>query len=241
VAGRWISPQGYQESTAGGSGCRARMWLLRVEPTARTQLARGWISPQDMRRAWRVDLAARHRVVRPSARGRWISLLEGGIDHTLMDADVPYITLQTPPPSPGSQIRLGESTPTPTSSHLPITPIRKRCSADSCPKTKKQRHKTVVDNVYMQEQAPSWDSAGADLDMGSEPGWSSPEQPPPSSETDVPQDFHGAGYSEYCESIQDEGGALYQIAPDLFVVNGWDPQGRYRKWVGFVISHYTTV
>jgi hypothetical protein len=89
----------------------------------------------------------------------------------------------------------------------------------------------------MQEQAPSWDSAGADLDMGSEPGWSSPERPPPSSETDVPQDFHGAGYSEYCESIQDEGGALYQIAPDLFVVNGWDPQRKISK-VGW-LRHFS--
>ncbi|KAJ7787748.1 hypothetical protein B0H14DRAFT_2537253 [Mycena olivaceomarginata] len=65
--------------------------------------------------------------------------------------------------------------------------------------------------------------------MGSEPGWSSPERPPPTLETDVPQDLHRAGYSEYCENIQDEGGALYQIGPDLFVVNGWDPQKKISK------------
>ncbi|KAJ7359242.1 hypothetical protein DFH08DRAFT_769127 [Mycena albidolilacea] len=80
----------------------------------------------------------------------------------------------------------------------------------------------------MQEQIPSWDSAGADLDLGSEPTWSSPERPPQSSET-VPQDLHEPGYSEFCESIQEEGGAFYQIGGDLFVVNGWDPQKKISK------------
>jgi hypothetical protein len=80
----------------------------------------------------------------------------------------------------------------------------------------------------MQEQIPSWDSAGADLDLGSEPTWSSPERPPQSSET-VPQDLHEPGYSEFCESIQEEGGAFYQIGADLFVVNGWDPQKKISK------------
>jgi hypothetical protein len=162
-------------------------------------------------------------------RGGRFSLPEGGISDSLMDPDVPYITFRTPPPSPGPQIQLGETTPTPTLSNSLITPTRKRRSVDTRPKTKQQKRKTVVDDDHMQEQAPSWDSAGADLDMGSEPGWSSPERPPPTLETDVPQDLHRAGYSKYCENIQDEGGALYQIGPDLFVVNGWDPQKKISK------------
>ncbi|KAJ7367062.1 hypothetical protein DFH08DRAFT_678486, partial [Mycena albidolilacea] len=35
--------------------------------------------------------------------------------------------------------------------------------------------------------------------------------------------------SEYCDSIQEEGGAFYQIGTDLFVVNGWDPQKKISK------------
>ncbi|KAJ7350651.1 hypothetical protein DFH08DRAFT_646377, partial [Mycena albidolilacea] len=33
----------------------------------------------------------------------------------------------------------------------------------------------------------------------------------------------------FCESIQEEGGAFYQIGADLFVVNGWDPQKKISK------------
>jgi hypothetical protein len=42
-----------------------------------------------MRRAWRVDLAARHKVVQPSAHGRWISLLKGGIGQDWPHTDGP--------------------------------------------------------------------------------------------------------------------------------------------------------
>ncbi|KAJ7225310.1 hypothetical protein GGX14DRAFT_556112 [Mycena pura] len=144
--------------------------------------------------------------------------------------DVPYITLSTPPPSPGTQILLGETTPTLLQSHSTVTPTRKRRSGDTREERKKKRKQTtVVEDDGMQEQTPSWDSAGADLDMGSEPGWSSPERPPAQTPMDVPQDLHGSGYSEYCENIQEDGGTFYQLGVDLFVVNGWDPQKKISK------------
>ena len=142
--------------------------------------------------------------------------------------DVPYITLRTPPPSPGTQILLGETTPTLMLSHSSVTPTRKRRSAGFHKKRKKKR--TVAEDDGVQEQTPFWDSTGADLDMGSEPFWSSPERPLQTSR-DVTQDrdLHELGYSEYCENIHKEGGAFYQIAADLFVVNGWDPQKKTSK------------
>lgn len=145
------------------------------------------------------------------------------------DIDVPYITLKTPPPSPRAQIVLGETIPTLTLSHSFVTPTRKRRSGENGQRKKKPRQRIVVEDDDMQEQSPSWDSAGADLDLGSEPTWSSPERPPQSSETGVPQDLHEPGYSEFCENIQEEGGAFYQIGADLFVVNGWDPQKKISK------------
>jgi hypothetical protein len=150
--------------------------------------------------------------------------------------DVPYITLSTPPPSPGTQILLGETTPTSLLSHSSssATPTRKRRSdpgdilQPKKKKSKKQKQTTVVEDDGVQEQTPSWDSAGADLDTGSEPGWNSPERPPQTS-TNVRQDLHRLGYSEYCENVQEDGGAFYQISADLFVVNGWDPQKKISK------------
>jgi hypothetical protein len=158
--------------------------------------------------------------------GRLDITAEEVIRHSLMDSDVPYITLRTPPPSPGPRILLGEITPTPALSHASITPTQKRCVADTRLRKKPHIRRTVVEDDDMQEQAPSWDSAGADLDMGSKLGWSSPKRPRQSLETDtdIPQDLYGVGYSEYCDNIQEEGGAFYQIGADLFVVNGWDPQ-----------------
>jgi hypothetical protein len=86
----------------------------------------------------------------------------------------------------------------------------------------------------MQEAAPDWDNASVGLDVGSEPVWNSPERPPQSAETNLLAGdacASGLGYSEYCDSIQEEGGAFYQIGTDLFVVNGWDPQKKISKVV----------
>ncbi|KAJ7788242.1 hypothetical protein B0H14DRAFT_2628497 [Mycena olivaceomarginata] len=214
VAGRWISPQGYQESTAGGSGCRDRMWFLRVEPTARkvgaqvdftaaskNVVAAGRTNGQkkfgvqvDFTAASKVDLTAGVR----REHGRWIWLLSQNVvaagrtnSQNKVGAQVDFTARHEASMAGGSRRE--------TQSGVAKCAQQVDFAARSRPKTKKQRHKTAVDNVNMQEQARSWDSAGADLDMGSEPGWSSPERPPQSSETDVPQDFHGAGYSEYCE------------------------------------------
>jgi hypothetical protein len=71
----------------------------------------------------------------------------------------------------------------------------------------------VVDNDNMQEQAPSWDSAGADLNMGSEPGWSSPVQ---NSHHRLPRwTYHKISTEQDTLSIA--------------VVNRWDPQKKISK------------
>jgi hypothetical protein len=79
-------------------------------------------------------------------------------------------------------------------------------------------------------EEPAWDSAVESLLVGSDPSWNSPERPSNDVE-EIPasQDIRGLGYLEYCENIQEEGGAFYQIGSDLFVVNGWDPNKKVSK------------
>ncbi|KAJ7875755.1 hypothetical protein B0H14DRAFT_2568607 [Mycena olivaceomarginata] len=43
------------------------------------------------------------------------------------------------------------------------------------------------------------------------------------------EDGDDHGYLEYCEAIQEEGGAFYQIGSELFVMNSWDPQTKTSK------------
>ncbi|KAF8216642.1 hypothetical protein K438DRAFT_1559650 [Mycena galopus ATCC 62051] len=90
----------------------------------------------------------------------------------------------------------------------------------------------------MSEPGPAWDSAADDLLVGSDPVWNSPARPsnerPSNKDDDLEemsssQDVRGLGYLEYCENIQEEGGAFYQIGSDLFVVNGWDPKKKISK------------
>jgi hypothetical protein len=69
--------------------------------------------------------------------------------------------------------------------------------------------------------------------VGSDPSWNSPERPSNEDNNvdEIPssQDIRGLGYLEYCENIQEEGGAFYQIGSDLFVVNGWDTKKKLFK------------
>jgi hypothetical protein len=76
--------------------------------------------------------------------------------------------------------------------------------------------------------------AAPELVTGSEPTWNSQ-----GGTNDALNDLNDnnmkdgesddCGYSEYCEAIQEEGGAFYQIGAELFVVNGWDPRTRTSK------------
>ncbi|KAJ7799351.1 hypothetical protein B0H14DRAFT_2617083 [Mycena olivaceomarginata] len=89
-------------------------------------------------------------------------------------------------------------------------------------------------------EEPAWDSAVESLLVGSDPSWNSPERPSNDVE-EIPasQDICGLGYLEYCENIQEEGGAFYQIGSDLFVVNGWDPNKKVSKPSWFHVQRST--
>ncbi|KAJ7829971.1 hypothetical protein B0H14DRAFT_2593607 [Mycena olivaceomarginata] len=147
-----------------------------------------------------------------------------------MDSNVPYIRLKTPPPSPGLQrIQLGIKTPSQVT-----TPTRKRWQEGKARPGRKQNTRQPIEDNIMQEAAPDWDSASAGLDVGTEPVWDSLERLPQSAETNLlagDARTSGLGYSEYCDSIQEEGGAFYQIGTNFFVVNGWDPQKKISKVV----------
>ncbi|KAJ7787133.1 hypothetical protein B0H13DRAFT_2527755, partial [Mycena leptocephala] len=80
-----------------------------------------------------------------------------------------------------------------------------------------------------------WDMAAPELVTGSEPTWNSQGRGIDTALNDF-NDYNmrngesdDCGYSEYCEAIQEEGGAFYQIGAELFVVNGWDPRTRTSK------------
>ncbi|KAJ7781850.1 hypothetical protein DFH07DRAFT_728868 [Mycena maculata] len=68
--------------------------------------------------------------------------------------------------------------------------------------------------------------------MGSDPGWNSQTSRITSdinNGSDLTSTIEDRGYPEYCESIQEEGGAFYQIGAELFVMNGWEPHGKTSK------------
>ncbi|KAJ7713123.1 hypothetical protein B0H14DRAFT_2413980 [Mycena olivaceomarginata] len=89
-------------------------------------------------------------------------------------------------------------------------------------------------------EEPAWDSAVESLLVGSDPSWNSPERPSNDvGEIPASQDIRGLGYLEYCENIQEEGGAFYQIGSDLFVVNGWDPKKKISKPSWFHVQRST--
>ncbi|KAJ6542680.1 hypothetical protein B0H19DRAFT_957773 [Mycena capillaripes] len=142
--------------------------------------------------------------------------------------DVPYIALETPPPSPTSHIELVDGTSLPTASlYSLVTPTRRRRQDNNPRKRLKKRSQPEE----IGDQTPDWDLAATELDTGSDPVWNSPEpqssRNPELDATDPSTRDHG--YFEYCENVQEEGGAFYQIATDLFVVNGWDPQRKISK------------
>ncbi|KAK7059856.1 hypothetical protein R3P38DRAFT_3303589 [Favolaschia claudopus] len=143
--------------------------------------------------------------------------------------DIPYISLDTPPPSPTAQIQLQDSTPVLNSSLSIVTPTRKRRDNENA--RRRQRRKTGrVDELPVHEEIPAWDSAAAELTTGSEPVWNSPERPVQSVDNEAAAEIgRDQGYPEYCESIQEEAGAFYQLRTDLFVVNGWDTQKKVSK------------
>ncbi|KAK7016274.1 hypothetical protein R3P38DRAFT_3361401, partial [Favolaschia claudopus] len=158
------------------------------------------------------------------------------------DHETPYITLETPPPSPTPQIHLDDSTPQSIRSFSFITPTRKQRDKEN---TRRQRRKIdSVQELPVHEETPEWDSAAVGLMAGSDPVWDSPERP-----VQQRMDNDAAvgvcedqGYSEYCESIQEEAGAFYQIGADLFVVNGWDTQRKASKaklHEGVFLNHFS--
>jgi hypothetical protein len=151
-----------------------------------------------------------------------------------------YIRLETPPPSPPSYIRLPGGTPTSSQSRsLPlsvVTPTRKqRIGSSRNPrKAPKKRVQLQIDPSTLQD-GPDWDMAAPELVTGSEPMWNSQGRGADTALNDF-NDYNmrngesdDCGYSEYCEAIQEEGGAFYQIGAELFVVNGWDPRTRTSK------------
>ncbi|KAF7361174.1 CxC4 domain-containing protein [Mycena sanguinolenta] len=91
----------------------------------------------------------------------------------------------------------------------------------------------------MSEEGPAWDSAAEALLTGNDPVWNSPERPSNEDVDEQTQGQRGMGYLEYCENIQEEGGAFYQIGSDLFVVNGWDPQRKISKASWFHVQRTT--
>ncbi|KAK7030568.1 hypothetical protein R3P38DRAFT_3314231 [Favolaschia claudopus] len=82
-------------------------------------------------------------------------------------------------------------------------------------------------------ELPGWDTAATELAVGSSPAWNSPEHSPlaptAGSETPLTEIGDNQGYRDYCENIQEEGGAFYQIGLDIFVVSGWDAQRKVSK------------
>ncbi|KAF7359299.1 CxC4 domain-containing protein [Mycena sanguinolenta] len=148
----------------------------------------------------------------------------------------PYISLKTPPPSPGSHIQLGDTAP---ARHVFITPTRKRRQA-SRPKHQSKKGRQRSETIQIEEDEPTWDSAAEELLTGSDPTWNSPERPSNHDSGDVNSaGSHLLGYLEYCENVQEDGGAFYQIGADLFVVNGWDAQKKISKPSWFHVQRST--
>ncbi|KAF7324245.1 hypothetical protein MSAN_02529500 [Mycena sanguinolenta] len=136
-----------------------------------------------------------------------------------MDDDIPYISLKTPPPV----------------SWKPH-PARRYCTCTPCSKKGRQRSETI----QIEEDEPTWDSAAEELLTGSDPTWNSPERPSNHDSGDVNSaGSHLLGYLEYCENVQEDGGAFYQIGADLFVVNGWDAQKKISKPSWFHVQRST--
>ncbi|KAF7366670.1 hypothetical protein MSAN_00924900 [Mycena sanguinolenta] len=165
-----------------------------------------------------------------------------------MDNHVPYISLDTPPPSPQSRIQLDDATPTQSCIQLgnsgPLeckltTPTRKRRYAGSGTKRAEAKKPRTAPQNEMSEEGPAWDSAAEALLTGNDPVWNSPERPSNEDVDEQTQGQRGMGYLEYCENIQEEGGAFYQIGSDLFVVNGWDPQRKISKASWFHVQRTT--
>ncbi|KAJ7805238.1 hypothetical protein B0H14DRAFT_2611502 [Mycena olivaceomarginata] len=151
-----------------------------------------------------------------------------------------YIRLETPPPSPPSYIRLPEGTPTSSQSRplslSVVTPTRRQRSGSTRnPRNvPKKRVQIRIDSLTLQD-GPDWDMAAPELVTGSEPTWNSQGGTNDATLNDLngnnmkDGESDDCGYSEYCEAIQEEGGAFYQIGAELFVVNGWDPRTRTSK------------
>ncbi|KAJ6464103.1 hypothetical protein C8R45DRAFT_940278 [Mycena sanguinolenta] len=166
---------------------------------------------------------------------------QGGVELALLMNydDVPYISLDSPPPSPTGRIHLGDSS---LARHTLSTPTRKRRHEKTTKKPRIKKGRTASPNEFIDDDGPAWDSAADELLTGSDPAWNSPERP-------ANQNIEGndlpdgrplpTGYLEYRENIQEEGGAFYQIGADLFVVNGWDPQKKIPKSTWFHLQRST--
>ncbi|KAJ6611690.1 hypothetical protein B0H10DRAFT_1918580 [Mycena sp. CBHHK59/15] len=84
--------------------------------------------------------------------------------------------------------------------------------------------------------------AAPELITGSDPRWNTEDRVDKvlvDSNVSSGSGSHDRGYAEYSEAILQEGGAFYQIGPELFVVNGWDPRGKTAKAIWYHLQRTT--
>lgn len=180
---------------------------------------------------WRVEATLKNQVSKYAVRSHCQTEL--CLLRMLSNTDeVLYIRLETPPPSPTSYIHVAEETP-PQNQSRPsvVTPSRKRRREDKPRIVRPKQSQMSSPMANTMEDGPDWDMAAPELLTGSEPAWNSQDRVIDESELDSVSDDLATdrGYSEFCEAIQEEGGAFYQIGAELFVVNGWDARGKTSK------------
>ncbi|KAJ7619018.1 hypothetical protein DFH06DRAFT_1144555 [Mycena polygramma] len=147
----------------------------------------------------------------------------------------PRISLKTPPPSPGpfriTLASVGDEEAPPI-----VSPMKRTRTVNQNPaasghigvraRKKRKSHGNIAaakpgDHIALSLEPEQEDNPrGASPDGDSEIPFQEPE-----SLDKVDQQ----GYSDYVDSVLEDGTAFFQIAPHMFVVNGWDPKAKRSK------------